>query len=98
MFVHVYTKFNCLQCIYTRRFDQTSYICIYIYIVGGHKSNLQRSPVNLPMTSFGLWFQFGFLEQFDYPPVSQHSWLDNGLIEAVWTLLKMGIFQPAMLV
>ena len=33
-----------------------------------------------------------------YTPVNKHSWLEHGPFEDVWTLLKMGIFQPAMLV
>ena len=33
-----------------------------------------------------------------YTPVIQHSWLENGPGLKMYFLLKMGIFQPAMLV
>ncbi len=38
------------------------------------------------------------MDQSRYTPVTWHSWLENGSGLKMYFLLKMGIFQPAMLV
>ena len=44
------------------------------------------------------FFIFWLVENPNYPPVNKHSWLENGPGMKMYFLLKMGIFQPAMLV
>ena len=44
-----------------------------------------------------LFLNFRIIDK--YTPVNQHSWLQNGRFDLkMYFLLKMGIFQPAMLV